>query len=204
MFSKNSILPLSLLLCIVIFSNCKKDSNTPPDDTPLPQAEYYFSADLDDQILLYEIDGTGNFTMVNTNSSSNIPKSICSYTYGCSMGPAAPDDAPAIDVRFPDLFSGPCANVSSAFSGLFHTGLYGYGYETGNVLISYWDGTETWTSFPSLQENAIFEITGSERIETDFGVYQKVTGTASCLLFNLEGGSKKLENAKFVLSFGQF
>lgn len=204
MFSKNSILPLALLLCVVMFSNCKKDSNTPPGDTP-SQAEYYFSGKLDGQNLLYEIDATGNIEMVNTNSSSNNPPNDCAYTYGCNIGPVSPNGTPAIDVSFPDLFTGVCADVDDEFSGLFKIGHYDYGMSSGDVLIKYWDDdAEVWNSSPGLQTNAVFEITASERRETPFGVYQKVTGTASCLLFNAAGESIKLENAKFVLSFGLF
>ena len=199
MFSKISLLQCALLIGIALFSSCKKDSNDTPNT---PQAEYYFSAKLDGQSVRYEIDASGKVQMSNSIDASIDPPA-CTYSYGCSMGLAEPEDSPYFEVYFPDLFVGDCGDVHQTFSSLFHKDLYGYGTGSGEVLIRYWDGTELWAAYPSGQENAIFEVTGSERTETPFGVYQKVSGRANCLLFNFNGDSKKLEDIKFVMSFSE-
>lgn len=200
MFSKISFLPCAFLLSVALFSGCKKDSNDP--NTNEPSAEYYFSGKLDGQPLLYEIDASGKIQMSNSIDASIDPPA-CTYSYGCSMGPAEPEDSPYMEVYFPDLFVGDCGDLHQNFSGLFKPDIYGFGVTTGHVLVRYWDGTELWASYPSGQENAIFEVTASEREDTPFGVYQKVSGRGSCLLFNFAGDSKKLEDIKFVMSFSE-
>ena len=188
-----------MLMCIVLFSSCKKDSKDPDK---VSDEEYYFSAKLDGQAILFEVDATGNVQMSNSIDAS-IGAPDCTYSYGCSMGTFDPIDAPYFEVYFPDLFSGDCANVDQAFSGLYHTGNFAFGELTGQVIIRYWDGTDLWTSNSNGQVNASFEVTASERQDTPFGIYQKVSGKANCKVFNLSGASKKLEEVKFVMSFSK-
>jgi len=199
MFSKISFLPFMMLMGIVLLSSCKKDSKDPDN---VSDAEYYFYGKLDGQTNLLEIDATGDYQMSNSiDASIGVP--FCTYSYGCAIGAFDPIDAPYFEVYFPNLFDGDCADVNGAFSGLFHTGAYSFGDLTGQVLVRHWDGTELWTSDASGQVNASFEVTATERQETPFGIYQKVSGKASCTLFNMGGSSKKLEDIKFVMSFSK-
>jgi len=199
MLSKTILLPCAMLMGIVLFSSCKKDSKDPDN---VSDAEYYFYGKLDGQTILYEIDASGDYQMVNSiDGSVGVPD--CTYSYGCAIGAFDPIDAPYFDIYFTDLFVGDCADVSQVFSGLYHTGNYAFGELSGQVLVRYWDGTELWASNPNGQVNASFEITASERLDTPFGIYQKVSGRASCLLFNSGGDSKKLEDIKFVMSFSK-
>ncbi|MFN0035751.1 MAG: hypothetical protein ACKVUS_11840 [Saprospiraceae bacterium] len=78
MFSNNSLLKCALLMGIALFANCKKDSNDTPKE---PTAEYYFSAKLDGQAFLYEVDATGNVEMANSIGSS-VGSTTCTYSYG--------------------------------------------------------------------------------------------------------------------------
>ncbi|MFN0035931.1 MAG: hypothetical protein ACKVUS_12785 [Saprospiraceae bacterium] len=120
-----------------------------------------------------------------------------------SIGLVEPVNPPYFEVSFPEMFVGDCVDVDQAFPGLFATDSYEFGALSGNVLLSYWDGTEIWVSFPDGQQNASFEITASEPQDTPFGIYQKVTGRASCRVFNFAGESKKMEDVKFVMSFSK-
>ena len=199
MFSKISFLQCMMLMGIVLLSSCKKDSKDPDN---VSDAEYYFYGKLDGQTNLLEIDATGDYQMSNSiDASIGVP--FCTYSYGCAIGAFDPIDAPYFEVYFPNLFDGDCADVDQDFSGLFHTGAYSFGDLTGQVLVRHWDGTELWTSDASGQVNASFEVTATERQETPFGIYQKVSGKASCTLFNMGGSSKKLEDIKFVMSFSK-
>lgn len=198
MFSKNIPLCLALLMSAALFTNCKKDNNT---DSDTPTSDYYFSAKLDGQSILHEIDQSGNNEMANSIDASIGPPD-CTYSYGCAIGPNIADE-PYFEVYFPDLFVGDCADVNAAFSGLFAPGPFSFGTSSGKVLIRYWDGNELWASYPLGQANAFFNVTKSDRTDTPFGVYQRVVGEANCLLFNDAGQQKKLENVKFALSFSK-
>lgn len=198
MYSKTILLPFAMLLGILLFSNCKKDNN--PDN--VSDAEYYFYGKLDGQDKLFEVEATGDVQLVNSIDGSTGPD-LCTFSYGCSIGTFDPVEAPFFEVYFPDLFDGLCVNIDDDFSGLYHTGNYAFGDQTGQVLIRYWDGTELWTSDPVGQQNAQFEVTASERQETIFGIFQKVSGKANCLVFNSNGDSQKLEDVQFVLSFSK-
>lgn len=196
MNTKLSIFSVLILLSGVFFASCKKDKNDDLDSN----AEYFFSAKLDGQNLLFEVTPTNDLTayFVNLGAAGDIE---CTFSYGGGIGPVFSTDDPSVVVSFPDIFVGDCTDEADAFSGLFKTGSYSYGSTTGKVIVSYWDGTEHWTSELVAQSNASFKVTSSEREETIFGVTQKVSGTANCVLTNGSGQNKTLENAKFTLAF---
>lgn len=198
MLHKTSLrLMAALLLSTLLFANCKKDKND--DDDLNPSTEYYFVGKFDGQNLIFEVDDQGSIGMANSISGSAGPVT-CVYSYGCSVMDFNLTDAPFAEVEFPDLFVGDCADIETEFPNLFRLGSYDYGTE---VVVRYFDGKDLWESAPAGQNAPVFNVTLSEPTESPFGIYQKVGGDISCILFNATGESKKLENASFVLSFSE-
>lgn len=186
------------ILCFCLFSillmACKKDSGS-------SDADYYFVGQLDGADLKFEITDSSSDEMIISNSSSLNPP-ICTYSYGCDIG-TGPGTATekSISVSFQQIFQGDCGDQLTVFPSLFPKGDYVVGEDSGNVLITYFDGTDNWTSYGVLQTGANFEITESEVVESPFGSSQKIHGKCSCILYNISGESKKLEDVSFVLSF---
>ncbi len=190
---------ICVLLLATLVAACKKDNDSPDTSS----AEYYLIGQLDGADLKFEIAASSTAEMVTSNDASLNPPDDCTYGYGCAIGTGFGEASEkSIEVSFPALFSGVCGEQETAFPGLFPNGLYGFDSGTGTVLITYYDGTENWTSFGSLQDgDSFFEVKKSEVVESGFGNSQKVSGELSCLLVNFAGAEKKLEGVKFSLSF---
>lgn len=188
-----------LVICLfaALLAACKKDA-----DTSNPTIEYYFYGKLDGAPLKFEISDASAAGMATSNEGHLDPLGWCVYSYGCGIGTdlGGPKEK-SVTVSFPDLFLDECDKQLSKFPLLFQTQVYPYGDTINMVRVTYFDGTDSWTSSGPLQTGASFEITKSETIKSEFGISQKVTGTLSCSLFNAAGAVKKLEGASFALSF---
>lgn len=180
----------SLCFCALIslLTACHKDTVA---------AEYFFSGQLAGAPLSFEISTNSEAQMVNSNDASlNAPN--CRFSYDCGIGTnfGEPTEK-SISITFPNLFSGKCSDQSTSFPLLFAKKQYRY----GEVFVTYFDGTDSWTSDVALQRGGTFEITQSEVVKVGFTTTQKVSGKLSCLLFNAQGVEKKLEGASFTFSF---
>ncbi len=188
-----------LFICLfaALTTACKKDSDT--DTNPTSTAEFYFVGKLDGTAVKEELTATNDVELTSSNSAS-IGATNCTFDYGADIGSSA-TAAPYFGVSFPALFSGDCSNEGSQFSGLFRTGAWAYGATTGKVEVTYFDGTEVWSSANGTQSGATFNVTKSEKIQSAFGLSQTVGGTVSCQLYSASGAVKKLEGGSFVLNF---
>ncbi len=192
---------ISFFLLATLLLSCKKDKGNSPSTS---NADYYFIGHLDGAELKFEITASSNAEIVTSNDASLNPPDDCTYSYGCAIGTGFAElSEKSIEVSFPALYSGNCGEQETAFPGLFPVGLFPLGEDAGSVLITYFDGTENWSSFGSLQTlgEHFFEVKASEAVESGFGKSQKVSGELSCLLVNFAGQEKKLEGVKFSLSF---
>jgi hypothetical protein len=180
---------LCLCALITMMTACHKDDTVP--------AEYFFRGQLAGAPLAFEISTNSEAQMATSNGASlNAPN--CTFSYDCGIGTnfAEPTEK-SISITFPSMFSGKCSDQSTSFPLLFVKKTYRY----GEVIVTYFDGTDSWTSVSTLQRGGTFEITQSEAVKVGFSTTQKVSGKLSCLLFNARGVEKKLESASFTLSF---
>lgn len=188
-----------LFICFLtaLTTACKKDSDT--NNNPGSAAPFYFVGKLDGTVVKEELAATGDVELTTSNDGS-IGAPNCTFDYGCAIGSSA-SNAPYFEVSFPSLFSDDCAEESTSFPTLFHTGAWAYGENSGQVQVIYFDGTEIWSSASGVQSGATFDVTKSEKLGSSFGMSQTVGGTVSCQLYNASGAVKKLEGASFVLNF---
>jgi hypothetical protein len=160
-------------------------------------AEYFFTGQLAGAPLSFEIGNDPNIQMVTSNEASlNAPN--CRFDYDCGIGSnfGEPTEK-SVSVTFPSMFNGKCSNQATTFPSLFAKRIFKY----GDVMVTYFDGTDSWTSNPLQQNGNTFEITESEVVKVGFSTTQKVGGKFSCILYNRQGVSKKLDGATFTLSF---
>ncbi|MBL7798777.1 MAG: hypothetical protein JNJ90_19925 [Saprospiraceae bacterium] len=189
---------LILLLLPALFTACSKDSDPPSSD-----AEYFFVGKLNGSEVKFEITASGNNEMVNSNGGSIGPPD-CTFDYGCGIGIFDPGQA-NVSVDFPSLFVGDCGDEGTVFPTLFKTGNWLFGNGQGRVAVSYFDGTENWSSAGGAQPaGAVFNVSSTEFMDTPFGDYMTVRGTVSCTLYDSGGASKKLEAGSFSMSFRQY
>jgi len=189
---------LLIALLPILFAACNKDSDTPSSD-----AAYFFVGKLDGTALRYEVTGTNDTEMVNSNDGSIGPPD-CTFGYGCAIG-SFDSGQPYFSVDFPSLFSGDCGDEQAVFPALFHSGAWSFGNSQGTVVVSFFDGAEMWSSAGGAQAgNAVFNVSGTEFMSTPFGVYMTVRGTVSCTLYHDSGASKKLETGSFSMNFRRY
>lgn len=189
---------LILFLLPALFTACSKDSDTPSSD-----AEYFFVGKLDGAAVKYEITGANDTEMSNSNDGSIGPPD-CTFGYGCAIG-SFDAGQPYVSVDFPSLFSGDCSDEETLFPTLFRTGSWSFGDSQGQVVVSYFDGADNWTSAGGTQPaGAVFNVSSTEFMDTPFGDYMTVRGTVSCTLYGSAGASKKLEAGSFSMSFRQY
>ncbi|MBL7798775.1 MAG: hypothetical protein JNJ90_19915 [Saprospiraceae bacterium] len=187
-----------LALLPALFAACSKDSDTPSSD-----ADYFFVGKLDGSEIKFEITASGNNEMVNSNGGSIGPPD-CTFDYGCGIGLFDPGQA-NVSVDFPGLFSGDCGDEEALFPTLFRTGSWSFGDSQGQVVVSYFDGADIWTSAGGTQPaGAVFNVSSTEFMDTPFGDYMTVRGTMSCTLYDSAGASKKLEAGSFSMSFRRY
>ncbi len=188
---KTAIILLAALCLPLAF--CKKDKSLSS------KAEYYFIGKLDGTDTKLEVTANNDIYLTNSNGGS-IGTPDCVLDYGCAVGTFEPAD-PYFSVDFPALFAADCSTEAAVFPTLFHTGSWSYGDTGGKVQVSYFDGTEIWSTSAGAQTGSTFEVTRSEDFTTIFGVSQNVDGKLSCTLFSASGASKKLEGASFKFNF---
>ncbi len=194
-FTMKNILFICLLAALL--AACKKDSDS--DSNPTSTADFYFVGKLDGTAVKEELTATNDVELTSSNGAS-IGATNCTFDYGADIGSSA-NAKPYFGVAFPALFSGDCGDEGSLFSGLFHTGAWTYGANTGKVEVIYFDGTQIWSSASGTQSGAVFNVTKSEKITSPFGQSQTLGGTVSCQLYSASGAVKKLEGGSFVLNF---
>ena len=195
--SLKKLLPI-LLLLPALFAACSKDS-----DAPSSGADYFFVGKLDGAEIRYEVTGTNNTEMANSNDGSIGPPD-CTFGYGCAIG-SFDAGQPYFSVDFPGLFSGDCSDEQAVFPTLFHSGTWPFGDSQGKVVVSWFDGADLWSSAGGTQAgDAVFNVSGTELLSTPFGVYMTVRGTVSCTLYHDSGASKKLEAGSFSMSFRRY
>jgi hypothetical protein len=180
----------SLCLCalITLMTACHK--------TSVP-AEYFFTGQLAGTPLTFEIGNDLDIQMVTSNQAFlNAPN--CRFSYDCGIGSnfGEPTEK-SVSITFPIMFSGKCSDQAASFPLLFAKKTFKY----GDVIVTYFDGTDSWTSNPLQQNGGTFEITQSEVVKVGFSTTQKVGGKFSCILVNDKGASKKLDGATFTFSF---
>jgi len=189
---------LIIALLPVLFAACSKDSDSPSSD-----AAYFFVGKLDGSTVKYEVTGTNDTEMSNSNGGSIGPPD-CTFDYGCAIG-SFDAGQPYFSVDFPGLFSGDCGDEASIFPTLFPSGNWPFGDNQGQVVVSWFDGTDLWSSAGGAQTGgAVFNVSGTEFMPTPFGDYMTVRGTVSCTLYDSTGASKKLEAGNFAMSFRRY
>lgn len=199
MTSATKSCPLLMLSLAAMFSACKKENADNGADLHI-NAEYYLAAKLDGQPVLYEVGDKGDVDMTNNNPAL-VGSPNCTFGYGSAIGLVFPADAPTFEMLFPKAYTGVCNEDAQVFAALFPTGVFAYGEETEQVVVNYWDGSETWSSTLGPQGDAVFEVTASNPAPASSGTFQKVSGKADCILYNTSGASKKLKDLRFSLSF---
>jgi hypothetical protein len=183
---------IKILFCFCAFAAlttaCHKDTAA---------AEYFFTGQLAGAPLTFEIGTDLNVQMVTSNQASlNAPN--CRFDYDCGIGSnfGEPTEK-SVSITFPNMFNGKCSNQETTFPTLFAKRTFKY----GDVIVTYFDGTDSWSSNPLQQNGSTFEITQSDVIQSGFQATQKVGGKFSCILFNAKGVSKKLDAATFTFAF---
>lgn len=190
-----------VLIVLIIGSalSCKKD-----DAPKQPTTEYYFFGKLDSKEITLSI-GTSNEIDMNNGNQISVSDSLCKADFGsivvCTATGSTNPDEPDFGIQLLSYFNGPCTQIGQEFPSLFSTGTYGFGSGVGNIQVYMYDGTEYWISDPSKQPSGSFiEISRSEEAVWRNKPARKLVGKGSCVLFDSNGNSKKLDNIQFSVA----